>query len=117
MSPSTPAPAFAALRPLTPLIDKCVHCGFCLPACPSYLLLGQEMDSPRGRIYLMQGLLDGTVELNETVTEHFDNTGELLLPLRVRDKPTASGPEMVASQDTHGGGPSEHRSRLTVDRW
>jgi glycolate oxidase iron-sulfur subunit len=54
------------------LIRDCVHCGFCLPTCPTYSLWHEEMDSPRGRIYLMQGLLDGTVELNETVTEHFD---------------------------------------------
>jgi glycolate oxidase iron-sulfur subunit len=54
------------------LIRDCVHCGFCLPTCPTYSLWHEEMDSPRGRIYLMQGLLDGTVELSETVTEHFD---------------------------------------------
>jgi glycolate oxidase iron-sulfur subunit len=54
------------------LIRDCVHCGFCLPTCPTYSLWHEEMDSPRGRIYLMQGLIDGTVELNETVTEHFD---------------------------------------------
>ena len=54
------------------LIDECVHCGFCLPTCPTYELWHEEMDSPRGRIWLMQATLDGTVELNRTVAEHFD---------------------------------------------
>ena len=39
-------------------IEKCVHCGFCLAACPTYSLLGEEMDSPRGRIYLMKNVLE-----------------------------------------------------------
>jgi glycolate oxidase iron-sulfur subunit len=54
------------------LIADCVHCGFCLPTCPTYSLWHEEMDSPRGRIYLMQGLVDGSIELNDTVVEHFD---------------------------------------------
>jgi len=54
------------------LIDDCVHCGFCLPTCPTYVLWNEEMDSPRGRIWLMRSTLDGTVELNRTVAEHFD---------------------------------------------
>ena len=54
------------------LVEDCVHCGFCLPTCPTYELWHEEMDSPRGRIYLMEQLLDGTIRLNETVTEHFD---------------------------------------------
>jgi len=41
------------------ILRSCVHCGFCLPACPTYQLLGDELDSPRGRIYLMKGLLEG----------------------------------------------------------
>jgi len=54
------------------LIRDCVHCGFCLPTCPSYVVFNEEMDSPRGRIWLMQSALDGTVQLNRTVAEHFD---------------------------------------------
>ena len=41
------------------ILRACVHCGFCLPACPTYQLLGDELDSPRGRIYLMKQLLEG----------------------------------------------------------
>ena len=54
------------------LISECVHCGFCLPTCPTWGLWQEEMDSPRGRIYLMEGLADGTLRLNPTVVEHFD---------------------------------------------
>ena len=54
------------------LIADCVHCGFCLPTCPTYSLWHEEMDSPRGRIYLMQGLVDGSISLSDTVVEHFD---------------------------------------------
>jgi glycolate oxidase iron-sulfur subunit len=50
----------------------CVHCGFCLPTCPTYVLWHEEMDSPRGRIHLMDALLDGTINLNATVAKHFD---------------------------------------------
>jgi glycolate oxidase iron-sulfur subunit len=53
-------------------IEDCVHCGFCLPTCPTYALWSEEMDSPRGRIHLMEARLDGTIELNRTVVEHFD---------------------------------------------
>ena len=41
------------------LLARCVHCGFCLAACPTYQLLGDELDSPRGRLYLIKGLLEG----------------------------------------------------------
>ncbi|AZI43444.1 glycolate oxidase iron-sulfur subunit [Deinococcus psychrotolerans] len=44
-------------------IEACVHCGFCLPACPTYALLGDEMDSPRGRIFLMKEVLEGELPL------------------------------------------------------
>ena len=54
------------------LIADCVHCGFCLPACPTYSLWHEEMDSPRGRIHLMGSLVDGTMPLTDIVVEHFD---------------------------------------------
>src|ERR1700758_5698908 len=41
------------------ILRSCVHCAFCLPACPTYQLLGDELDSPRGRIYLIKQLLEG----------------------------------------------------------
>jgi len=54
------------------LLADCVHCGFCLPACPTYVLWGEEMDSPRGRIYMMQKAADGEAPLNETFQRHID---------------------------------------------
>ncbi|WP_433869937.1 (Fe-S)-binding protein [Saccharopolyspora sp. CA-218241] len=53
------------------LIDDCVHCGFCLPSCPTYELWGEEMDSPRGRIHLMKQGLEGE-PLTDNVVEHYD---------------------------------------------
>ena len=79
-------------------VTKCVHCGFCLPSCPTYNVLNEEMDSPRGRIVLMKSVLEGQIELEETI-EYIDNClgcmgcvtacpsgvpyGELLTPFRV----------------------------------
>lgn len=54
------------------LIADCVHCGFCLPTCPTYSLWHEEMDSPRGRIFLMDGLVRETIPLSDAVVEHFD---------------------------------------------
>ena len=53
-------------------IDQCVHCGFCLPTCPTYSLWHQEMDSPRGRIYLMKMGAEGRAVMDETYVRHFD---------------------------------------------
>lgn len=55
------------------LIEDCVHCGFCLPACPTYVLWGKEMDSPRGRIYMMKSASAGQTPLNTTFQTHMDN--------------------------------------------
>jgi len=53
------------------LASDCVHCGFCLPACPTYQLWGEEMDSPRGRIHLITQLLDGG-QASEAAASHLD---------------------------------------------
>lgn len=55
------------------VMDKCVHCGFCLPACPTYTLWGDEMDSPRGRIWMMRKALTGEAKLDKTFQTHMDN--------------------------------------------
>jgi glycolate oxidase iron-sulfur subunit len=76
---------------------RCVHCGFCLPACPTYKVLGEEMDSPRGRIFLMKEVLEGHLS-PESVLPYIDRClgcqacvpacpsgvpfGELLIPFR-----------------------------------
>jgi glycolate oxidase iron-sulfur subunit len=57
--------------PAAELVADCVHCGFCLPTCPTYLLWGEEMDSPRGRIHLMKQVLEGE-PLDDATIGHFD---------------------------------------------
>ena len=53
--------------------DPCVHCGFCLPTCASYRVLGTEMDSPRGRIHALKAIEAGELELDATTASHFDS--------------------------------------------
>ena len=43
-------------------VEACVHCGFCLPTCPTYVTMGEEMDSPRGRIVLMKEVMEGNLD-------------------------------------------------------
>jgi glycolate oxidase iron-sulfur subunit len=70
---TTVAPMFDEVdTPQAALIDKCVHCGFCLPSCPTYVLWGEEMDSPRGRIYLMKAGLEGRTVMTPSFVKHFD---------------------------------------------
>lgn len=74
---STPCHASASVfdayhPPSAELLSDCVHCGFCLATCPTYVLWGEEMDSPRGRLYLMGLGLQGEVEMTPTYVGHFD---------------------------------------------
>jgi len=57
--------------PQLDLISDCTHCGFCLPTCPTYVLWGEEMDSPRGRIYLMNTGVNGE-PMTDSMVQHFD---------------------------------------------
>jgi glycolate dehydrogenase iron-sulfur subunit len=59
-------------QPSMALIDACVHCGFCLPTCPTYVLWNEEMDTPRGRVYLMKAALEGRAAMTPTFVGHFD---------------------------------------------
>jgi glycolate oxidase iron-sulfur subunit len=73
-----PATTFNLQQPLDKVVDTCVHCGFCLSTCPSYRVLGNENDSPRGRIYLMDALNKADddarqIPLSPTTVSHFDS--------------------------------------------
>ena len=54
------------------ILRACVHCGFCIATCPTYVLLGDELDSPRGRIYLIKEMLESGKAATATVTRHLD---------------------------------------------
>ena len=66
-------PAFDAHRPPEQsVIDDCVHCGFCLDTCPTYVLWASEADSPRGRIVLIAEALGSEDELSSEIVTHLD---------------------------------------------
>jgi glycolate oxidase iron-sulfur subunit len=71
--PQLPSSFDAHHPPERQYIDDCVHCGFCLPVCPTYVLWGDEMDSPRGRIYMIKKAGEGEAPLDERFRRHMDN--------------------------------------------
>ena len=54
------------------MLKRCVHCGFCTATCPTYVLLGDERDSPRGRIYLIKEMLESGRPADEKTVKHID---------------------------------------------
>jgi glycolate oxidase iron-sulfur subunit len=111
--PRTPLPVVSSPAKFDAGIDyelfmDCVHCGLCLGSCPTYVELGQEADSPRGRIYLMRAVTDGRLDLNDDVRRHLDlcldcracesacpsgvQYGKLIEPFRIHVEKTAPKP-------------------------
>jgi len=62
----------AAVAASEEILRRCVHCGFCLPSCPTYTLLGDERDSPRGRIYLIKDMLENNRAASDQEALHID---------------------------------------------
>jgi glycolate oxidase iron-sulfur subunit len=60
------------MRESEKILRSCVHCGFCTATCPTYLLLGDELDSPRGRIYLIKGMLENGKPATQEIVKHID---------------------------------------------
>ena len=110
---STADNAFASLKPLEPLMDACVHCGFCLPACPSYLLLGREADSPRGRIYAMRAGLEGRIDMSPTVVSHFDTC----LGCMACETACPSGVKYAPLIEQTRAAVESHHTRSASERW
>jgi glycolate oxidase iron-sulfur subunit len=103
-------------------LRACVHCGICLPQCPTYRVLGEEMDSPRGRVYLIRAAAEGRVALTPTIARHLD----LCLGCRACETACPSGVpfgrllEAARSQFERRGVHARDRDRLTLEfalRW
>src|SRR5213079_3169809 len=95
------------------LFLDCVHCGLCTSACPTYVELGTEMDSPRGRVDLMRSVTDGRIELDTTVRRQLHlcldcracesaypsvvQYGKLIEPFRRHMRPTQPGSDSLTA--------------------
>ncbi|MDD5558846.1 heterodisulfide reductase-related iron-sulfur binding cluster [Candidatus Methylomirabilis sp.] len=94
------AGAFDQFDPPDPeLYLDCIHCGFCLPTCPTYLVLGNEMDSPRGRLYLIRTASEGKIGASDSFVKHMD----LCLLCRACETACPSGVKFASLMETARG--------------
>src|SRR5690242_14681611 len=93
--------------------SKCIHCGLCLNACPTYRELGQEMDSPRGRIYQVIQVEQGRLPLGESVVRHLD----LCLDCRACETACPSGVEYGRLIEAARGQIERNYKRPVVERF
>lgn len=110
---STQPSAFDRVEPpdMEKMLD-CVHCGFCLPTCPTYLVLGNEMDSPRGRIYLMRSAAEGRIGIGESFARHM----QLCLVCRACETACPSGVQFGNLMESARGQVERHYSHRLSDR-
>ena len=95
------------------LLEQCIHCGLCLPACPTYSVLHTEMDSPRGRIQLMQAAAQGRIDLDGAFEEHIS----LCLGCRACETACPSGVQYGALLETARATLEEQRAIGVVAQW
>ena len=98
--------------PDTELELDCVHCGFCLPTCPTYLVLGNEMDSPRGRIYLIRAASEGKIG----ISDHFAKHMNLCLLCRACETACPSGVKFGFLMESARGQVERHHQYSPADR-
>ncbi len=98
--------------PDTELELDCVHCGFCLPTCPTYLVLGNEMDSPRGRIYLIRAASEGKIG----ISDHFAKHMNLCLLCRACETACPSGVKFGFLMESARGQVERHYQYSPADR-
>jgi glycolate oxidase iron-sulfur subunit len=111
-APPSPPAADAATIDYERFLD-CVHCGLCTAACPTYLELGNENDSPRGRIYLMRAVTDGRLPLSREVERHL----ELCLDCRACETACPSGVQYGRLIEPFRVGMEQARGSKKIDDW
>ncbi|MFQ5681958.1 MAG: (Fe-S)-binding protein [Candidatus Binatia bacterium] len=106
--------AFNRLNQAVPeLYLDCVHCGFCLPTCPTYVILGNEMDSPRGRIHLIRSASEGRIGITDNFVKHMD----LCLLCRNCETVCPSGVKFGFLMEAARGQVQRHYEYSPADRW